>query len=505
MAKTLQKWQFGDFQTPESLAIEAVKLLKNTYCLSPDIILEPSCGKGAFIQAAVHEFSDTQIIGLDINSNYIEQARKLLCKHPNFKNITLQCADFFDTDWNTLISTISGNLLVLGNPPWVTSSELSLINSQNVPAKSNFHNRRGIEAITGSGNFDISEWMLLQYLQWIFKNKGTIAVLCKRSVARKIITPLLKDKSKSFLISIHAIDAKKHFDASVEACLLVISNTLTPNLDCRVYPSLQSCHPSEIIGERDGFLLRKTNQYEKWRHLLGQDLRYIWRSGIKHDCAKVMELQPVGDRQFTNGFKQKYCLEPTYLYPLLKSSDLNKGQVESCRKFVLVTQKSIGEDTRVIQNKAPQTWQYLLEHAPYLNHRKSSIYKNKPSYSIFGVGAYSFKPWKVAISGLYKRLNFCLVSPLGGKPVMFDDTVSFLSFDSEEEAKFVFSLVTSKPALEFLDSIIFWDNKRPIAIDVLRRLSLKAVARELGVFERYQHWLQAVQISENGQLELGLF
>jgi hypothetical protein len=169
----------------------------------------------------------------------------------------------------------------------------------------------------------------------------------------------------------------------------------------------------------------------------------------------------------------------------------------------LVTQKSIGEDTSTIKDKAPKTWQYLLDHQEYLKNRKSSIYKNKPLYSIFGVGASSFKDWKIAISGLYKKLSFCLIKPLDGKSVMFDDTVNFLSFETEEEAKFIFGLVTSTPSLEFLDSMIFWDQKRPITIDILMRLSLKAVARELGVLENYLQWTEAIQRSSNRQLELG--
>ena len=71
---------------------------------------------------------------------------------------------------------------------------------------------------------------------------------------------------------------------------------------------------------------------------------------------------------------------------------------------------------------------------------------------------------------------------------MFDDTVNFLSFETEEEARFIFMLLTSTPSLEFLDSMIFWDEKRPITIDILRRLSFKAVARELGVLEQYLQW-----------------
>lgn len=78
------------------------------------------------------------------------------------------------------------------------------------------------------------------------------------------------------------------------------------------------------------------------------------------------------------------------------------------------------------------------------------------------------------------------MGPLNGKPVVFDDTVNFISFDIEEEARFIFRLIKSQPATEFLESMIFWDEKRPITTQILRRLSLKEVARELGELTQYQ-------------------
>jgi tRNA1(Val) A37 N6-methylase TrmN6 len=504
MTKSIEKWQFGDFQTPDNLAREVVNTLKANHQISPEIIIEPSCGKGAFLRATLNIFKNSKIIGLDINKEYLKEARLSVSEYANSENLTLHEANFFDTDWKSFIANLSGYILVIGNPPWVTSSELSVLNSHNLPAKSNFQNRRGIEAITGSGNFDISEWMVLQYVEWLAKKDGTIAILCKYSVARKVIRQVKQKSGNRFSACIYSIDAKANFGASVEACLFVLSTDLDNDLDCQVHENLQAKKPSYLIGERDGLILRDTASYEKWKHLAGRDLRYIWRSGIKHDCSKVMELERVDDTLLLNGMGKKYSLEESYLYPLLKSSDLGNGRINSYRKLVLITQKSIGDDTSLIQAKAPKTWQYLLEHNEYLKNRKSSIYKNKPPYSIFGVGSYSFGNWKIAISGLYKRLSFCLIKPLDGKPVMFDDTVNFLSFDTEEEAELIFKLITSSPSLEFLDSMIFWDEKRPITIDILRRLSLKAVAKELGVLENYFRLSETVRVASNSQLELRL-
>lgn len=500
--KSLDKWQYGDFQTPDELARKVVETLKRNHRLQPDVIIESSCGKGAFIRAAHEVFKDSKILGFDINKEYVDEAKASINHYKNTNNVNIQESDFFSTDWAQIISDQSGYILIIGNPPWVTSSELSLLNSANLPTKSNFQNRRGIEAITGSGNFDISEWMLLQHVDWLSKKDGAIALLCKYSVARKVMRQVRKNSGFRFFGHIYLIDAKAYFGASVEACLFVLT-TDSGNADYEIYKDLDSKTPSHVIGEREGLIVSDVTAYEQWKHLSGQDARYIWRSGVKHDCSKVMELERLDDA-YVNGLGENISLEGNYIYPLLKSSDLGNGRVFSYRKVVLLTQKTVGEDTSTIQKNAPKTWRYLADHKEYLAKRKSSIYKNKPLYSIFGVGSYTFKNWKIAISGLYKKLLFNLVGPLDGKTVVFDDTVNFLSFDTEAEAEFVFSLITSNPSLKFLGAMIFWDEKRPITADILRRLSLKAVAKELGVLEQYLFWARVNQDTSSGQLLLGI-
>ncbi len=147
MIKSLEKWQFGDFQTPDELAREVVKTLKLNHKISPKVIIEPSCGKGAFVRASLKEFIHARVIGLDINEKYIEEANLSISDYLNLENATIYQSNFFNTDWKALISNLSGHILIIGNPPWVTSSELSILNSQNLPPKSNFQDRRGIEAI----------------------------------------------------------------------------------------------------------------------------------------------------------------------------------------------------------------------------------------------------------------------------------------------------------------------------------------------------------------------
>jgi hypothetical protein len=192
-----------------------------------------------------------------------------------------------------------------------------------------------------------------------------------------------------------------------------------------------------------------------------------------------MELTPCAGG-YVNGVGEKVTIEDTFLFPMLKSSDVGNGRSE-WRAYMLVTQRAVGEDTSGIRDAAPHTWRYLENHSEAFERRASSIYRNKPPFSVFGVGPYSFSPWKIAISGFYKSLRFMRIDPpAAGNPVVFDDTVNFLPCWSEEEAAFLHDLLTSVPATEFYNSMAHWDEKRPITVDLLKRLSIRKLAAELG-------------------------
>ena len=264
--KSINKWEFGDFQTPDYLAEKIINVLKRFHNIDPDIIIEPTCGKGAFIRASYKEFKRSKILGFEINPDYIAEAKKALGTVVQWSRVKIKETDFFHTDWEEIISQNNGYILVIGNPPWVTSSRLSLLNSQNLPEKSNFQNRKDIEAITGLANFDISEWMLLQHIKWLSKREGTIALLCKYAVARKVMRQVRQNVEHRFFGYIYLVNAKRYFNASVEACLFVLT-TDAGNTDCEVYESLDSLLPYQVIGERDGYIVSNVKKYEKWKHL----------------------------------------------------------------------------------------------------------------------------------------------------------------------------------------------------------------------------------------------
>lgn len=507
-SKSKEKWEFGDFQTPQPLAEAAANLLHKAG-IRPSAVLEPTCGKGSFVLAALQAFPNaSRYVGVDVNPQHLASLEPLVRASGRSETVKLLREDFFLLDWEELIDKLPEPLLVLGNPPWVTSSELASLRSANVPNKSNFQQRRGYDAITGKSNFDISEWMLLQHLKWLKNRRGTIAVLCKAAVARKVLLHTWKHRLPVGRASMYMVDAQRWFNASVDACFLVIElDQGHCSVDCAVYDSLDSARPSKTIGYHDEIVLSDVAQHVKWKHLNGNDPAYFWRSGIKHDCSTVMELEAQGDK-YRNKEGEVVRLEDKYVFPMLKSSDIGNGQIRYGRKYMLVPQKYVGEDTELIKRVAPKTWRYLESHRGLFDKRASSIYRNRPRYSIFGVGDYSFSPWKVAISGFYKRLAFKVVEPFRDKAVVLDDTIYFLPCWSEAEAQFVARLLTSKPALEFLESMIFWSDKRPITAEILKRLDIHALSRELGCESEYQRFARRrkdCQIETvHGQLSLGI-
>ena len=113
--KSIDKWQYGDFQTPDGLACAVVENLKRNHHIKPSVVIEPSCGKGAFIRAAMEGFTDAKVLGFDINQDYINAAHLSLGN--NNHRVGLNHADFFDVDWNVIIADQIGFILVIGNPP----------------------------------------------------------------------------------------------------------------------------------------------------------------------------------------------------------------------------------------------------------------------------------------------------------------------------------------------------------------------------------------------------
>ena len=122
--KANAKIEFGDFQTPLALARGVCSLLIRQG-VEANAVVEPTCGIGSFLIAASESFPKAQLLGWDINADYVKQTKSALAQVGVAKRATVGQQDFFSHDWETELAGIRGSLLVLGNLPWVTNATVS--------------------------------------------------------------------------------------------------------------------------------------------------------------------------------------------------------------------------------------------------------------------------------------------------------------------------------------------------------------------------------------------
>lgn len=467
--------EFGDFQTPPQLVAAVLESL-SSFGKVWSRVIEPTCGRGNFLAGLLKQtIPPREIQAIEIQDIHLKSAQRIAGRSSSTR-ITIRQANLFhldlrrDLQWNE-----KGPLLVVGNPPWITNSELGALESDNLPRKTNIKRLRGIEARTGESNFDIAEHIWLKLIKELAPEKPTIALLCKTSVARNVLQFAFDANLPITNASIRKIDAKKWFGAAVEACLFCVEiGSGERHYEAAVYENLYATEPESTIGIVGKQLVADMEAYQQLA-TAGGTSPITWRQGLKHDAASVMEL--TYDRMGTlrNKLGEAVIIEPDYVYPLLKSSDLFHYGRSGPQKAVVVPQKRLGENTYLLKQLAPQLWNYLTAHSDIFEQRKSSIYNGQPPFAIFGIGDYSFAPYKVAISGLHKVPRFRAIGQVNGRPVMLDDTCYFIPCYTAQQAAFLASLLNDQICLNFINSMIFLDAKRPITKKLLQRIDLRSL------------------------------
>ena len=490
-ATSQKKGEWGDFQTPTNLARQVCQYLLETG-VSPSVVVEPTYGGGNFILAALETFPAVdRVYGVEIQEQYEWQLkmglliRALLGRRPPAE-IELRQDSIFTHSFPETVLTAQ-NLLIIGNPPWVTNAELGTLESGNLPQKRNIKSLNGMDALTGKSNFDIGEYILLRLLDLFSQSRGTLAMLCKNSTAKNIVEILPRKQFAVSNIRKLEINAGREFGVAVEACLFVMDfGADMPELTCQV-ATLDT--PEQVLRSFGWVNKRFASNIKDYESVLELDGKssLVWRQGLKHDCAPIMELE-VNGASLINGNSEAVDVEEDHLYWVLKSSGLRRFATGAPKKKVIVTQKRVGEDTSTLQVNAPKLWRYLAKNSHYFEKRKSRIYQNKPRFSIFGIGDYSFENYKVAISGMYKEPVFALVCPFDNRPIMLDDTCYFLGFDNYLDALLTASLLNSPPIKQFFRSIVFTDAKRPYTKEALMRLNFTRAVEHLSLNSLYDFW-----------------
>ena len=477
---------FGDFQTPPALVVQILAAVGPIGDRFPRV-LEPTCGRGHFIAGLLDRPDPPrEIRGFEIQPEHAEVAGKLLDPTGRTRTV-VEVADLFRVDLGRDVPWVgTGPLLVVGNLPWVTTAALGASGGVNGPTRSNARRLRGIEAMTGDSNFDISEAIWLKLIRELAPERPTIALLCKSAVARAVLRAVRADDLPVTRATIRRIDALRWFRAGVDACLLQVEVGPGPKaVEAKVFPDLAAIEPESILGLETDRLIADMAAYRRVSFADGA-CPLTWRQGVKHDASPVMELIAGEDGHFRNKRDEVVDVEAEYVFPLLKGTDLAGPKRPRPSRSVIVTQRRLGDDTGDLERLAPRLWTYLVEHSATFERRKSSIYRGRPPFAMFGVGDYSFAPHKVAVSGLHKTPRFRAIGPVEGRPTVLDDTCYFLPCRTSDQAETLADVLNRPEALDLIRALVFPDAKRPITKAILQRIDLKALLARSGMSDLWR-------------------
>lgn len=507
----MKKAELGDFQTPIELVHQILDLLSSRG-LKWNRVLEPTCGRGSFLQGLVDwQTPPSEIRALELQPAYVEEARSI--PSPPDVVLEVECGDFFELDFQEIEWKSDGSLLVIGNPPWITNSALGALGSTNLPEKTNFKQLKGLDAMTGQSNFDIAEYIWLKLITDLRALSPTIGLLCKTAVARNVLKFAQSRNLPIEEAAIYRIDAQRWFGAAADACFFLVRlGPGKPSYAADVFDSFDAPVKTATMGFVDGRLVADVDAYKQMKRLEASATQIEWRQGVKHDAAPVMELSAASEG-WVNQSGELLDVEDEFIFPLIKASDVRRSEADRPRRGVIVPQRSLRERSEELPAIAPKLWSYLQANRGVFDRRKSSIYKGKSPFAIFGIGPYSFAPYKVIVSGLHKNPTFLVVGPNDEKPVMCDDTCYILPFHSAEEAALTGAALSSDLAKEFIGSIVFWDAKRPITKALLKRIDLSALlsampeaelsVRAEEILKALPRWADPTQFNES-QLSLGM-
>ncbi len=335
----------GDWQTPLDLSAVVFQLLSRLG-MSWSRVLEPTCGTGNFLVSALAaDPAPVKMIGLDIQESHLANARIAL---PNdAPSVRLIQQNIFDIDLGKEIQwTTNGSLLVVGNPPWVTNAELGLHGGINRPRRRNIKGLSGLDAMTGSANFDIAESITLKIMHELAQQRPTVALLVKTTVARNILQYSHRMRWTVEHASIHHFDARKTFGAAVDACLVVIKCGGDKTIHhIPVFESLSSRMPVHVMGFTNNTLVHDVIAYQGASSIDGTS-PIEWRQGVKHDSASVLELTRGPDGSLINKLGAMVDVETDYIFPLIKGTQLDHGDTkEPTRLGYSDSAKSQRDDT----------------------------------------------------------------------------------------------------------------------------------------------------------------
>ncbi len=531
----------GEYFTPYWLAQTVIEMT-GFRGRTGEILFDPGCGSGAFLLAAAEMKLQTAgrasaevlddilhtVIGCDINPLSVLSARlNLLWWLAERFPMPLLDVELPILHYDTVFSTPLGNTAqgalqhylpegcdyLVGNPPWISWNALppqyrKRLEKELLPryVLFDFH---GQEARLGHSNDDYLVTFSWVTIDRYLHQGGTCGFIIKQPLLTNVSGKTFRHFAIRCVHETTPLCVKRvadlrqinPFGIANETAIIVLQKG-----ERTAYPL-----PYEIWSKADGHFeiatfeaqpssmadlaspwVVLTPELEQTQFMAGR-CPYTIRHGLKHDVADVLIVHPIERHdgilvierarpRKSNRSPERYKIEPDVVYPFVQPRHLTAWGVRSYT-YVIIPQRKAGENNeREFRQAFPLTYAYLQRFAPAFAARRSRIFSGTPFYGLFGLGDYTWSPYKVCWCGLGFRPEFAVVGPVedtfvGTKPVVPDGTVYFIPVDEQKEAHFLCAVLNSSIVRTFL-SARSGKSKRGLSKKMMEQLRLPIFNRD---------------------------
>jgi hypothetical protein len=486
---------FGEYYTPPGVAELGVdEVARRVDDFETGVIVDPGCGAGAFLTAAIRrkrqdgeehvvdpetmlERLSTTVVGIDVNPVAVAAARTacLLALLPVLRAAAVDqvCLPVFlgDALGLTEDAPTTGaegrTTALVGNPPWIPWERLPKAQKDRLRAgpieRLGLFDHQGATARLGHANDDLSLPFVWTCIDRFLRDDGVAAFVLKRDHLRGPAGRLVRSgrvgERRLGVDHVHDFGAVDPFEGvDVEAALYVFRVGNETHEPTAVVPTSvweptdttpafasRSTMERTLARVETGVTPTGDDPTGPW-HRVDADLdalgecAYRVRHGLKDDAKAVFS---VDDELLGR-------IEPTHVYPYLRSKHVVKWGLFGHDRF-LVPQRQAGEENAdELASEAPATYAYLDEHRERLERRGSSWFERGPFYSLFGLGPYTWAPYKVVWCRLGFKPHFAVIShiddaELGRKAVVPGDHCMFIACECEREAHYLCALLNADP------------------------------------------------------------
>ena len=313
--------------------------------------------------------------------------------------------------------------LYLGNPPFINYADLPESYRERIkPLWTGYLPvQKGFSLLLGDSRGDIAALVFYHSLNTYLREGGRFAVILPNSLIKgnratenfREFRGITVDR----IVDISRTDAFLHTNRS---CFYIMGTR-----------GGETSYPLPYEKEKEeSFLIRKNGLLIEEDLSLEQGSEYSIRQGINTLGANGVFF-----------FDRKPDLEEELIRPLLRSGDVGENRAEASR-WVLLPYSQKGEllTEGDLAESYPRAWGYLCSCRKKLEGRKSR-FARKNWYALFGIGPYTFAPYKVIWRAMgAKRLEAAVITDAIPNQAMH----AYIACDSRDEAEYLCGLLNSE-------------------------------------------------------------